>query len=153
MYRGLCYTPRQKLRITFIWWKMLIIFHCTHKVNAFGRNEADIPITFTTFGGTCWPSFRCFGQGHGRIPPPPWIHQWSQQKAKGQAQCATVKIHVFLEPGSAQLEQTTQEIVTAETVNSFKNRLDQHWSSINRGWSSRELFCNHVCHTFDVDTK
>ena len=26
-----------------------------------------------------------------------------------------------------------QEIVTAETVNSFKNRLDQHWSLTNRG--------------------
>ena len=60
----------------------LISYHCTHKVNVFKRDEADVHITFMSFGGgqkTCWPPLLRFWEGpwpDWPPPPPPWIRQW-----------------------------------------------------------------------------
>ena len=76
-YRCLPYLPTgQKVCESHLFGEnKLISYQCTHKVNVFERDEADVHITFMSFGGgpkdMLPPPFWGFGRGHGRIGPPP----------------------------------------------------------------------------------
>ena len=88
-YRCLPYLPTgQKVCESHLFGEnKLQSYHCTHKVNVFERDEADVHITFMSFGEgqkTCWPPppSEVLGGAMAGLAPPldPPVPNWCPER-------------------------------------------------------------------------